>query len=269
MLLTRHVGAGTGTTRARPDASTAVVAIRDRAAAWVASQVGRSGLVSCDPAMCRALKAHGVPAADLLVLRRGGVGPLSSAVVVVTAAVRKIVGSRLLTADAPAAIASFGSGSRQISIRVIFRQGAVAYAAAQRREIVDRKAAGTSFVLLDSRVARSAAVRQELRGGQVDSRLILTLGEVASQWPVSIVAFGDRGPGASLGIPFRSADLVITNDKAGPPSAGKVDQMSVFVHQLGEFFVGAHIQAVHLARGLDVVRIEFTAPGRFGLLRTQ
>ena len=124
-------------------------------------------------------------------------------------------------------------------------------------------------MLLDSRVARSAAVRQELRGGQVDSRLILTLGEVASQWPVSIVAFGDRGPGASLGIPFRSADLVITNDKAGPPSAGKVDQMSVFVHQLGEFFVGAHIQAVHLARGLDVVRIEFAAPGRFGLLRTQ
>jgi hypothetical protein len=33
--------------------------------------------------------------------------------------------------------------------------------------------------------------RQELRSGQVDSRLLLTLGEVASQWPVSIVAFGD------------------------------------------------------------------------------
>jgi hypothetical protein len=189
--------------------------------------------------------------------------------VVVTAAVKKIVGGRRLTADAPAAIASFGSGSKQISIRVIFPRGAAAYASAQRREIVDRKAAGTSLVLLDSQVARSAAVRQELRAGQVDSRLILTLGEVASQWPVSIVAFGDRGPGASLGIPFRSADLVITNDKAGPASAGKVDQMSVFVHQLGQFFVGAHIQVVHLARGLDVVRIEFTAPGQFGLLRTQ
>ena len=43
--------------------------------------------------MCRALKAHGVPGRDLLVLRPGGVGPLRSAVVVVTAAVRKIVGT--------------------------------------------------------------------------------------------------------------------------------------------------------------------------------
>jgi hypothetical protein len=42
--------------------------------------------------------------------------------------------------------------------------------------------------------------------------------------------------------------------------------MAVFVHQLGGYFAGAHIRMVHLARGLDVVRIEFTAPGRFGLL---
>ena len=122
------------------------------------------------------------------------------------------------------------------------------------------------MLLLDSRVARPAAIRQELRSGQVDSRLLLTLGEVASQWPVSIVAFGDRGPGASFGIPFRSADLVLTDSKAGPPAAGKVRQMAVFVHQLGGYFAGARIRTVHLARGLDVVRIEFAAPGRFGLL---
>ena len=90
-----------------------------------------------------------------------------------------MVGSRRLAADAPAAIASFGSGAAQISIRLIFRRGATAYAAALRRDIADRKLAGTSFVLLDSRVARPAAIRQELRSGQVDSRLLLTLGEVA------------------------------------------------------------------------------------------
>jgi hypothetical protein len=44
--------------------------------------------------------------------------------------------------------------------------------------------------------------------------------------------------------------------------------MSVFVHQLGEFYAGARIRTVHLANGQDVVRIEFTAPGRFGLLGT-
>ena len=261
LLLNRHAG----TDKARPEAS-AKVAVLDRAAEWVATQVGRAGLISCDKAMCQALEARQVPAADLLVLRSGVADPLRSAVVVVTAAVKKMVGSRRLAADAPAAIASFGSGAAQISIRLIFPQGATAYAAALRRDIADRKLAGTSFVLLDSRVARPAAIRQELRSGQVNSRLLLTLGEVASQWPVSIVAFGDRGPGASFGIPFRSADLVLTDSKAGPPAAGKVQQMAVFVHQLGGYFAGAHIRTVHLARGLDVVRIEFAAPGRFGLL---
>jgi hypothetical protein len=251
--------------KARPAAS-AQVSVRDRAADWVATQVGRAGLISCDEAMCQALEERQVPSADLLVLRSGVANPLRSAVVVVTAAVKNMVGSRRLAAEAPAAIASFGSGPMQISIRLIFRRGATAYAAALRRDVADRKLAGTSFVLLDSRVARSAAIRQELTSGQVDSRLLLTLGEVASQWRVSIAAFGDRGPGASAGIPFRSADLVLPDSKAGPPAAGKVQQMAVFVHQLGGYFAGAHIRTVHLARGLDVVRIEFTAPGRFGLL---
>jgi hypothetical protein len=263
LLLTRHAGTAT----ARTDASAEVV-VRDRAADWVATQVGRTGLISCDRPMCRALQARGVPAADLLILRPGMADPLHSVVVVVTAAVKKMVRSRRLDADVPTAIASFGSGADRIVIGVVFPRGAAAYAAALRREIADRKAAGTSFVQLDSRVARSAAIRQELISGQVDSRLLLTLGEVASQWPVSIEAFGDRGPGASPGIPFRSADLVLTDNKAGPPAAGKVQQMSVFVHQLGDYFAGARIRTVHLARGLDVVRIEFTAPGKFGLLGT-
>ena len=111
-------------------------------------------------------------------------------------------------------------------------------------------------------------VRQELQDGQVDSRLLLTLGEVASQWPVSIVAFGDRGPGASSGIPFRSADLVVTDAKAGSAPAGQVRLMSDFVHQLGGYYAGARIRTVRLADGQDGVRIEFTAPGRFGLLST-
>ena len=263
LLLTRHAG----TTKARTDAGPAV-AVRDRAADWVATQVGRAGLVSCDQAMCHALQARGVPAADLLVLRSSGADPLHSAVVVVTAAVKKMVGSRRLAADAPAAIASFGSGPGRIAIRLIFPRGAAAYATALRKEIADRKAAEASFLQLDSQVTRSAAVRRELRDGQVDTRLLLTLGEVASQSQVSIVAFGDRGPGASSGIPFRSADLVITGGKAGSAPASQVQLMSVFVHQLGGFYAGVRIHTARLADGQEGVRIEFTAPGRFGLLST-
>ena len=178
LLLTRHAG----TAKARTHIS-AEVAVRDRAAAWVASQVGRAGLVSCDQVMYRALRAHHIPAADLLVLKPGGAGPLRSAVVVVTAAVKKMVGSRLLAADAPAAIASFGSGAGRISIQVIFPRGAAAYATALRKEIVDRKVAGSSLLLQGS-VTASTVARQQLQGGQVDSRLLLTLGELTLQGPL-------------------------------------------------------------------------------------
>jgi len=252
--------------RIRASAATGA-GVREAAAAWVASQVSRAGMVSCDPVMCQALEAHGVPAADLLVLRPGDADPLGSDVVVVTAAVTRMVRHRLLTADAPAAIASFGSGSRQISIRMIYPHGPAAYAAALRKEIADRKAAGASLLLLGP-VTASAAAGQQLRDGQVDSRLLLTLAELASQGPVSITAFGDRAPGASLGIPFRSADLVVIGGQAGAASAGQVAQMSGFVHQLGGYFAAARIRTVHLAGGQDVVRIEFTAPGQMGLLGT-
>ena len=252
--------------RIRASATTGASAL-DAAAAWVASQVSRAGMVSCDPVMCQALEAHGVPAADLLVLRPGDADPLGSDVVVVTSAVTKMVRHRLLTADAPAAIASFGSGSRQITVRMIYPHGADAYAAALRREIADRKTAGTSL-LLQGQVTASAAAGQELRDGQVDSRLLLTLAELASQGPVSITAFGDRAPGASPGIPFRSADLLVVGGKAGPALVGQVARMSGFVHQLGGFYATARIRTVHLAGGQDVVRVEFTAPGQFGLLGT-
>jgi hypothetical protein len=104
-LLTRHASM-----TARRSADTQV-AIRERAAAWVASQVSRTGLVSCDQAMCRALEAHGVPAADLLVLRPGAADPLRSSVIVVTAAVTRMVGSGRLTEDAPD-LASFWPGGQ-------------------------------------------------------------------------------------------------------------------------------------------------------------
>ena len=138
-------------------------------------------------------------------LKPGGAGPLRPAVVVVTAAVRKMVGGRRLTADAPAVVASFGSGAGRIAIRVIFPRGAAAYAAALRKEIADRKTAGSSLLLLGP-VTASTVARQQLQGGQVDSRLLLTLAELASQWPVTIMAFGDRAPGV-LALAFPSVPL--------------------------------------------------------------
>jgi hypothetical protein len=246
-----------------PSASVALgtaAEVRAATAAWVASQVSRAKPISCDPQMCHALRADGVPAADLLVLRSGGGDPLRSRVIVVTPAVTKMVGTQFLTADAPATIASFGSGSRQVSVRMIYPQGAAAYAAALRQDMAARKTSEITL-LQNPRVTAPPPVRQHLQEGQIDPRLLLTLAQLASQWPLSIVAFGDRAPGASPGIPLRSADLVVTGD-----AAGLARQMSTYAHQLQDFFAGARIRAVRLADGRDVVQVEFPAPSPLGLL---
>jgi hypothetical protein len=259
-LLTRHAGMTTARTVANTQ-----VAIRDRAAAWVASQVSRAGLVSCDRVMCRALEARGVPAADLLVLRPGA-DPLRSSVIVVTAAVTRMVASGLLTEDAPATLASFGSGGKRISIRMIFTQGAAAYASALRDGLAARKA--NESWLLNPRITMSATARRQLATGQVDSRLVLTIANLASGWPVHIITFGDRAPGASTGIPLRCAELAVTGSRAGADLAVQARLMSVYAHRLEDFYVGARIQVVRLAGGRDVVRVGFTAPSPLGWVNT-
>ena len=251
------------TTAPRGNASLGTAAeVRAAAAAWVASQVSRAKPISCDPVMCQTLRAHGVPAANLLVLKPGGGAPLRSRVIVVTAAVTKMVGTEFLTADAPAAIASFGSGSRQVSVRLIYPQGAAAYAAALRQDIAERKS-GEITLLENPRVTAPPAARRQLQDGQVDPRLLLTLAQLASQWRLSIVAFGDRAPGASPGVPLRSADLAVTGD-----AVGQAQQMSAFAHGLKVFFASARIRAVRLGNGQDVVQVEFAAPSPLGLLNS-
>jgi hypothetical protein len=173
-----------------------------------------------------------------------------------------MVGTEFLTADAPAAIASFGTGSRQISVREIYPQGAAAYAAALRQDIADRKA-NESPLLENPRVTAPPAARRQLQGGQVDARLLLTLAQLASQWPLSIVAFGDRAPGASPGVPLRSANLAVTGD-----AVGQAQQMSAFAHGLKVFFTSARIRAVRLSNGQDVVQVAFAAPSPLGLLNS-
>ena len=47
-------------------------AVRSRAAAWIAGQVSGYAMVACDPGMCAALQAQGIPAGLAPALERGG-----------------------------------------------------------------------------------------------------------------------------------------------------------------------------------------------------
>jgi hypothetical protein len=238
------------------------------AAAWVAAQVSRSVEVSCDPVMCRALETSGMPASDLEVLGRGG-NPLGSGVIVVTPAVRRELGSSLGSVYAPTVIASFGSGTSQTQVRVVAPDGAGAYFRALGQDLATRKS--TSRQLLQSpRLRISAAARLQLRAGLVDTRLMVTIVSMSDQFrfPVSVLAFGDAGPGAAgAGNPLRSAEL------AGPPDAGltrssfDVQQMLGFVQAQGRTqYAAAWAVLGRLASGRPVLRVEFAAPSPLGLL---
>jgi hypothetical protein len=183
-------------------------AMRNQAAAWVAQQVTPSAIISCDPAMCLALKAHGVPTFDLLTMEPNTASPLGSQVVVATAAIRSLFGSRLAAVYAPGVIASFGSGNARIDVRVIAPQGAARYLTQLRTDQQARKTNGVAL-LTSGRVATSAAARQQLASGEVDSRLMVVLSFLTtSPIRLHVVSFGDSGPGATAGMPLRSATLV-------------------------------------------------------------
>src|SRR5215472_794436 len=263
-LLTWHASTVTASNGYRAKART-VVTIRDRAAAWVTAQVSRTATVSCDWVMCQALEAHGFPVASLLVLRPGQADPLRSRVFVVTAQVRNMIKGPVITKCAPTAIASFGSGSTGISIRVIAPRGPAAYSSSLRADMLARKAAGAQL-LGNQQVSVSAGARRELESGQIDSRLLAIIASLAVRRMISVVSFGDLAPGASPGIPFRSADLAAPSSGAGHDPVHEVRWMAAFLRAQRAPFLAGSIQTVRLAGGRIVLRVEFAAPSPLGLL---
>jgi hypothetical protein len=256
-----HRGHGASANAHGADAAT-----RNLAAAWVAGQVSRSAIVSCDQAMCSALVVHGTSLDDLLQLAQEGADPLRSEVIVATADVRRQLGSRLSSVYAPAVIASFGSGSRRIDIRQVAPHGAAAYAAAASADLLARRASGAEL-LRSQRILVSAATRRQLSAGQVDSRLLITIAGLAALHPVRIVAFGDPSPGAGQGSPLRSADLAdadATADRRG--SSAYVKSMLAFLRAQRAPYLPARAGAVRIADGQSILRIEFAAPSPLGLL---
>jgi hypothetical protein len=254
-------GSGRTSSTANLGAVQAAAVARQQAAAWVAAQVSHSAVVSCDPAMCAALQARGFPSGDLMTLAPGTSDPLGSAVIVATAAVRSLFGSRLTSVYAPTAIASFGSGPARIDVRVYAAGGASPYLAALKADELSRVSVGRQL-LRNSRVTVTTAARQQLATGQVDSRLLITIATLSGQGPVNVVAFGDSGPGASQGAPLREAELAAP---AGAKS-GYLRSMIALLQAQQQPYLANSVTLVRLANGQQAVRIEFAAPSPLGLL---
>jgi hypothetical protein len=238
----------------------AATAARLQAAAWVAAQVSRSAVVACDPAMCAALQGRGFPAGNLMTIGPGTSDPLGSTVIVATAAVRSQFGGRLESVYAPTVIASFGTGSAQVDVRVYATGGGPAYLAALRADQQTRQDLGR-VLLRNSRVRATPAARAELAAGQVDTRLLATIATLAGGGPVSVVAFSDSGPGASPGAPLRAAEL------ASPPGAksGYLRSLLALLRAQQAPYLATSLSLAR-ADGQEVIQIEFAAPSPLGLV---
>ena len=227
------------------------------AAAWVAAQVAPDTVISCDPAMCQALKARRIPASRLYVLKPGKTNPLDSAVIVATPILRSQIGSRLTSVYAPGLLARFGSGNRQIQVRAIAQHGPAAYMSQVKADLALRKLSGTQLAQ-SSGIMVSTAAKKQLASGAVDARLMTVITGLASHYPVHVVAFGDSGPSAAV-APLRSAELAGSN----------VNKMLATLRRQQSRqspFRVTNVGLLRLRTGQTVLRIAFDAPSPFGLL---
>lgn len=242
----------------------AAAAARTAAAAWMARQVAPAAIVACDPQMCAVLQSKGLAAGRLLLLGAGNAGPLGSDVIVSTAAVREEFGGRLTGVYAPVALATFGSGSAQVAVRVVAADGSAAYLRSLHADATARRAAG-ALLLRNPDVRVSPAGRPELAAGQVDTRLLSAIGALATPYHVDITGFGAPAAGASPGVPLRSADI-----SPAPPGRGRdaamLNSVKRFLLAQQAPFRPADVTIVRLASGQTVLHVEFTAPSPLGLL---
>jgi hypothetical protein len=243
----------------RSVALAASAATRGEAARWIAGQVAASAIVACDPAMCAALQADGLPAARLLVLGTAAADPLGSDVVVATPAVRNQYGTRLQSVYAPVVIAGFGTGAGRIDVRAIAPDGAAAYQAALAADRRSRISAG-SQLLRNPRIIVAVGARKALSAGDVDPRLLMMLAALAVEQPVRISAVGDPSPGASPVVPLRSVQLAPLG--SGAKAEDSLRSMLSFIDAQQQPFRPLRAGFA----GSSALTVEYAAPSPLGLL---
>ena len=242
-----------------PASLQAAATTRAAAARWIAAQVSPAAIVACDPAMCAALQASGVPAGRLLVLGTSAGDPLGSSLVVATPALRSQFGARLASVYAPVVIASFGTGAARIDIRAVAADGTAAYDSALAADRSARIAAGRQ--LIDNRhITTSPAARALLQAGQVDPRLLTMLAALAAQQPLRILAFGDSSPGASAAVPLRSVQIAPAS--AAAHAVVRLRAMLSFLQAQQVPYLPTRAVLV----GQSALSVEYAAPSPLGLL---
>jgi hypothetical protein len=245
--------------------------VRSQAAAWIAGQVGSDDTIGCDPLMCAALSAHGVATSRLLPLGPAAIPPGTpgapgAEVIAASPPLRTGFGQ-----DAPALLASFGSGGSLIEVLATSPGGVATYQAALAADVAARRSAGAQ--LLRSRRIEIGALgagqlqAAQLQAGQVDSRLLVMLAMLASQRSWRVIAFGGASPGVPLTeAPFRQVIITGAGGTAGPGGADGLAAALALVRAQRAPYQPAQVTTIRLADGQAGLRIDFAAPSPLGLL---
>ncbi len=256
---------------ADPALSAADIA-RKAAAIWARRWISPSAIIACDPLMCHVLQGAGVPAAQVIPLAPTAEDPENGAVVIATAVVRSQMGANLESVFAPVVLASFGTGTAEVSVRVVAGDGPT-YRHQLKADWRARKLAGASL-LRNSEISATKAAAAQIKAGNVDSRLLILLpGLVQFCGPIRVLGFAGWGPGHSPGVPQLAAFIT----PRIPPSDGSLrsGQGNAAMAEAAtkiETFLKAQWTALKAdsysehttASGRIIVQLDVTDPPQFG-----
>ena len=238
-----------------PSALQTATANRSQAADWIAQQILPSVLIGCDQLMCQALTAANVSASRLSVVQSSAPDPLGVEVIVATPALRSQFGPRLATVYAPLVLASFGSGAQRIDIRYLAPGGTAAFEASLASDRSARIEAGQQL-LSNKNVQVSTQARGALLAGNVDPRLLITLGLLAHEMQVRLIIFDDPSPGVGSAVPLRGVEI-------GTSSSAGLSAVLAFLTQQTTY-QPSHFGTIRIASA-QVVTIQYDAPGPLGM----
>lgn len=229
-----------------------VTANRLAAAKWMTAEVSPGVTVSCDSIMCQVAQQEGYPAGQLMVLSSTAPDPEGAELIIATPAIRNQFGLRLASVYAPELIARFGSGPEEVDVRYLIPGGAAAFNAHLAADLKSRIGAGEQL-LDNSNFSEGPAARAELRAGQVDPQLLITLATLTHKIAIQLVAFDDQSPGVGLAVPLRGAEIA-TSAPGG---------LSTILAILGQqtTITPMHKGEIRLASGQEVVTVRYGAPG--------
>ncbi|MGO8959581.1 MAG: hypothetical protein ACLQFR_19770 [Streptosporangiaceae bacterium] len=239
--------------------------VRD-AMAWMAAQVTTQVVIGCDPATCAQLEAAGfttyVRLTGQAALKQAATNqaigvPGTIALVVATPAVRAMYGAQV-AANAPAVLASFGTGPVAVQVRELTPGGSAAYPSVARRALAVRRKAGLSLIR-NGQVHVHGPARLALTAGFVDQRLTWLLGRIAARYPVNVARFGDSGPHAGRSAPLRMAEIGGFVLWHGSQHVGDLATIMKLLRAQPQPYL-EELTVIHLLGGTVMVKIVLRAP---------